>query len=63
MNMHNDTLALRAAAQIGATPADLPGLWTAPGYPELTTSQMFDAARQKSQAGFDIENVVRSPVR
>jgi hypothetical protein len=35
-----------AARRIGAAPADLPGLWTAPGYPELTTAQMLDAARQ-----------------
>lgn len=31
---------LRAARRIGAQPSDIPGLWNAPGYPELTTGQL-----------------------
>jgi hypothetical protein len=27
-----------------ATPADIPGLWNAPGYPELTTGQLLGEA-------------------
>lgn len=34
----------QAAAKLGATPADIPGLWNAPGYPELTSWQLLDAA-------------------
>lgn len=30
----------RAAEKLEATEADIPGLWNAPGYPELTTNQM-----------------------
>lgn len=30
----------REAKRIGAVPADIPGLWWAPGYPELTTGQL-----------------------
>lgn len=33
-----------AAARLNATPADIPGLWNAPGYPELTTGQLLNAA-------------------
>lgn len=33
------------ARQLGATPADIPGLWNAPGYPELTTAQLISAWR------------------
>lgn len=29
-----------AAAELGATPADMPGLWNLPGYPELTSAQL-----------------------
>jgi hypothetical protein len=29
---------------LGATPADIAGLWNAPGYPELTTGQLMHAA-------------------
>jgi hypothetical protein len=28
------------ARSMGATPADIPGLWNLPGYPELTTAQL-----------------------
>lgn len=28
------------AVEIGAAPADIPGLWNLPGYPELTTGQL-----------------------
>ena len=36
------------ARKLGATPADMPGLWNVPGYPELTTAQMLSAATQLS---------------
>lgn len=35
---------LDAARRLNAVPADIPGLWTAPGYPELTTSQLLQIA-------------------
>ena len=31
----------KVVARTGATPADIPGLWNVPGYPELTTAQLF----------------------
>lgn len=34
----------RAAAKVGAVQADIPGLWNAPGHPELTTGQLLDLA-------------------
>jgi hypothetical protein len=34
----------QAARRLGAVPADIPGLWYAPGYPELTDYQLLDAA-------------------
>lgn len=38
-------MTIEAAAKIvGATPADIPGLWNAPGYPELTTGQLLQIA-------------------
>lgn len=41
----------QAAAKIGATPSDF-GLWQAPGYPELTSWQLLDAAsRHDTGAG------------
>ena len=39
--------AKRAAELIGATPADIPGLWNAPGYPELTTGQLLQIAAKR----------------
>lgn len=30
----------KIAAALGATPADIPGLWNVPGHPELTTGQL-----------------------
>ena len=33
-----------AAGRLGATPADVPGLWNLPGYPELTTGQLLEVA-------------------
>ncbi len=35
------------AARLGATPADIPGLWNIPGYPELTTAQMLSLPSPK----------------
>lgn len=34
-----------AAAKLGAVQSDMPGLWNAPGYPELTTWQMIEVAK------------------
>jgi hypothetical protein len=34
----------RAAERLGASRADIPGLWSADGYPELTTNQMVSIA-------------------
>lgn len=33
-----------AARKIGATATDIPGLWNAPGHPELTTAQLMNIA-------------------
>lgn len=30
----------RIARELGAQPADIPGLWNLPGFPELTTNQL-----------------------
>lgn len=46
--MTNDQSPLAQAARIlNATPADLPGLWNAPGYPELTDWQLIHAASSR----------------
>ena len=37
----------RAARKLWATPADLPDLWNAPGYPELTTNQLLSIAERE----------------
>lgn len=34
------------AAQLGATPADIPGLWNLAGYPELTSGQLLQIWRE-----------------
>lgn len=36
-----------ASALIGATPSDIPGLWNAPGFPELTTGQLLSLAMNR----------------
>jgi hypothetical protein len=33
-----------AVKKLNATPATIPGLWNAPGYPELTTAQLLQIA-------------------
>lgn len=33
-----------AAAAVNAKPAEIPGLWAVPGYPELTTNQLLQIA-------------------
>lgn len=43
--------AIAAAQRIGATRADIPGLWNAPGYPELTTGQLLDIASRLPDVG------------
>jgi hypothetical protein len=43
--MPTPTNGVQAAAMLlGATQADIPGLWNAPGYPELTTGQLLQVA-------------------
>lgn len=37
-------LLARATKAIGAQPTDIPGLWSAPGFPELTTNQLLSEA-------------------
>ena len=34
----------RIAHELGATPADIAGLWNLPGFPELTTNQLYHVA-------------------
>ncbi len=41
---------IEAAELIGAVPADIPGLWFAVGYPELTTGQLLDIANRTAMA-------------
>lgn len=40
-------LVLMAAKQLGAVQSDIPGLWNAPGYPELTTAQLLGIASSR----------------
>lgn len=42
-----------AASFLNATPADLPGLWNAPSYPELTSPQLVQAALQRQRPSVD----------
>jgi hypothetical protein len=37
-----------AARKLSATPSDMPGLWHAPGYPELTTGQLLSIANARA---------------
>lgn len=41
--LNQDTLSAAAYA-MGATPADVPGLWNLPGHPELTSNQLIGLA-------------------
>lgn len=36
------------AARISAQPTDIPGLWSLPGYPELTTGQLLSIASARA---------------
>ncbi|EQA97255.1 hypothetical protein L286_23300 [Sphingobium sp. HDIP04] len=45
--MRMDQATAYAARQLGATPADIPGLWNVPGLPELTTGQLLQIAAQQ----------------
>jgi hypothetical protein len=38
------SIAEKVAVLLGAVPADVPGLWWLPGYPELTTGQLLQIA-------------------
>jgi hypothetical protein len=44
----------QAARRLGAMPADMPGLWWAPGYPELTDYQLLDAASRTPMTVGDV---------
>lgn len=37
----------QAAFIVGASPSDIPGLWFADGYPELTTYQLLGLAQKR----------------
>jgi len=39
------------AEKLGATPADIPGLWNLTGYPELTTGQLVQVWRERNGHG------------
>lgn len=42
---HGRVAAIFAAAEkLGASNSDIPGLWTVPGHPELTTNQLLNLA-------------------
>jgi len=45
--MRRRAIVERAAIMLNATESDIPGLWNAPGYPELTTSQLVQIAAEK----------------
>lgn len=45
--MAMNDLAATALLVLGATPSDIPGLWNAPGYPELTTGQLEQILRER----------------
>lgn len=47
----------QAAAKLGATPSDMPGLWSAPGYPELTSWQLLDAACRHDQGAGMMQSI------
>ena len=46
------------ARKMGATPADIAGLWNMPGYPELTTGQLLNIASMRIRT--DIEQSLRA---
>lgn len=45
------------ARDLGATPADIPGLWNLPGYPELTTGQLIDVWRGLQNGVMEIRDI------
>lgn len=53
---------IEAAKSLGAMPADIPGLWLVPGYPELTTGQMLQVAKQ-SQRSVTVYSVAEALMR
>ena len=54
------TLVERSAQYLNATPADIPGLWNAPGYPELTTNQLIEIATTREHSNtVRIEDIIR----
>jgi hypothetical protein len=40
----------KIAETLGATPADIPGLWNLAGYPELTNGQLLQLWRENTDA-------------
>ena len=46
-----------AVCVLNASPAGIPGLWNAPGYPELTTAQMLQAAQRRQGPNADYRDV------
>lgn len=48
------------AAKLGGGPADIPGLWFVPGYPELTTSQLRQVAALDRAANYALDAAVRA---
>jgi len=53
---------VEAARKLNATPANIPGLWNAPGYPELTTGQLLSAAGRPVEQTPTFFNAVASRV-
>lgn len=53
---------VEAARKLNATPSDIPGLWNAPGYPELTTGQLLSVAGKSVEQTPAFINAVASRV-
>lgn len=49
------------AQHLGARPADMPGLWTLPGFPELTTNQLRDVAQLEKN--WSLEKIAETLIR
>lgn len=52
----------QAAEKLGAVPADIPGLWCVPGYPELTTGQLLDAAGRVDCGSVSLRLIAENPI-
>ncbi len=51
------------ARDLNAAPADLPGLWNVPGYPELTTGQLVSVWRSIQGGSITVYSVAEALVR